>query len=519
MSYTNHNMQQIRPLSGSSQFRDHPDVNPDLNNFYDPTSLPAPHRLTGHDSPYPSSLNVHDPFASPRNSFSQPSSYQPQDAARRGPYAPVGTTAPVAAAAAATAAGTYAMGNAGEGAVNAHERRGWEHIDNEDAYYNRFPTHPPPKSGKRKWLIIGGIVALVAIIAIGAGVGVSLSKKNTSSGTSSSKSGSTTKQTDPNDPSSFVKDPKLKQSFWGLAYTPEGSQLPNCGNNLTSVIQDMQLISQITTRIRLYGADCNQSALVLEAIKQTKVNMTVWLGDYTIPTDNHAAYIRQRDVIVDALKTYGADHVGGVTVGNEFMLNYLSSYAPGGSSDSPNGPTGAQGAAMLLQDIADMRTTLAGLSLSKTLQVGNAEAGSYFNTQVMAAIDYGMSNVHPWFADTPIDQAAGWTADFFAQTNVAAAQALPNNPTMWIAETGWPTATSNSSILATRPPNSDPSVANLQTFMDTFVCQANKNGTGYFFFEYADEPWKDVQFGGVEGWWGLFNHDRTLKKGLTIPSC
>jgi hypothetical protein len=76
-------------------------------------------------------------------------------------------------------------------------------------------------------------VALVAIIAIGAGVGVSLSKKNTSSGTSSSKSGSTTKQTDPNDPSSFVKDPKLKQSFWGLAYTPEGSQLPNCGNNLS----------------------------------------------------------------------------------------------------------------------------------------------------------------------------------------------------------------------------------------------------------------------------------------------
>jgi hypothetical protein len=45
MSYTNHNMQQIRPLSGSSQFRDHPDVNPDLNNFYDPTSLPVSHPL------------------------------------------------------------------------------------------------------------------------------------------------------------------------------------------------------------------------------------------------------------------------------------------------------------------------------------------------------------------------------------------------------------------------------------------------------------------------------------------
>jgi hypothetical protein len=61
--------------------------------------------------------------------------------------------------------------------------------------------------------------------------------------------------------------------------------------------------------------------------------------------------------------------------------------------------------------------------------------------------------------------------------------------------------------------------------MDTFVCPANKNGTEYFFFEAFDEPWKvclasfpllsrrdllmtfdvqDQQFGGVEGWWGLF---------------
>lgn len=91
-----------------------------------------------------------------------------------------------------------------------------------------------------------------------------------------------------------------------------------------SVIRDIQIISQLTTRIRLYGADCNQSALVLEAIKQTKVNMTVWLGDYTIPTDDHAAYKRQRDDIVDAIKTYGTDNVGGVTVGNEFMLKWVT---------------------------------------------------------------------------------------------------------------------------------------------------------------------------------------------------
>ena len=40
-----------------------------------------------------------------------------------------------------------------------------------------------------------------------------------------------------------------------------------------------------------------------------------------------------------------------------------------------------------------------------------------------------------------------------------------------------------------------------QVFLDTFVCQANNNGTGYFFFEYFDETWKAQEFGGVEGHW------------------
>lgn len=50
--------------------------------------------------------------------------------------------------------------------------------------------------------------------------------------------------------------------------------------------------------------------------------MTVWLGNYPIPTDP-APYSRQRDAIVEALKKYGTDHVSGVTVGNEYMLKYV----------------------------------------------------------------------------------------------------------------------------------------------------------------------------------------------------
>jgi len=38
------------------------------------------------------------------------------------------------------------------------------------------------------------------------------------------------------------------------------------------------------------------------------------------------------------------------------------------------------------------------------------------------------------------------------------------------------------------------SIANLQKFLDTYVCQANTNGTaGYFYFEAFDEVWKVSQ--------------------------
>ncbi|KAJ8086896.1 hypothetical protein PM082_005721 [Marasmius tenuissimus] len=391
-----------------------------------------------------------------------------------------------------------------------------------------------PESGNttksRKWVIIGSVVAVVAIIAIavGVGVGVTQSNKNkdnnSSSSSSNAGSGATVgapgsasnpggpRQTDPNDPSTFETDPNLHKAFWALAYTPEDSQLPNCGNSLEKVIKDVQLLSQLTTRIRLYGADCNQSALVLEAVKQTKTNLQVYLGNYVVPDDNGAAYTRQRDVIKQAIQTYGTDHIAGITVGNEFMLNYMLSNG-GGSPDSAIGNTGA---AILINNIQDTQKMLSDMKLPKTIPVGNSDAGAWFNTRVLQAVDYGMANVHPWFANVTIQDAASWTNQFFQETNVQPASLLSNKPKMYIAETGWPTASSDKANESNGAATA--SLANLQTFMDTFVCQANTNGTGYFFFEFTDEKWKDIQFGGVEGHWGLFNGDRSLKN-LKIPSC
>lgn len=87
--------------------------------------------------------------------------------------------------------------------------------------------------------VVGSLVGLLVLIGVGVGVGVALTRNKSSSSSSTSSSSSSTSGstgavnvTNPNDPSSFVKDSRLKHSFWGLAYTPEGSQLPSCGNSL-----------------------------------------------------------------------------------------------------------------------------------------------------------------------------------------------------------------------------------------------------------------------------------------------
>ena len=80
--------------------------------------------------------------------------------------------------------------------------------------------------------VIGSLLAVLGLVAVGVGVGVTVSKNHKSSSNASSSSSSAVQQTDPNDPSTFKLDTRLKKSFWGIAYTPEGSQYPDCGNSL-----------------------------------------------------------------------------------------------------------------------------------------------------------------------------------------------------------------------------------------------------------------------------------------------
>jgi hypothetical protein len=73
--------------------------------------------------------------------------------------------------------------------------------------------------------VIGIIIAVIIIVVIAVVIGIVVGRQN-------SKKKSTDKNAVAGDPSVFSKDSNLHQSFYGLAYTPAGSQLPDCGNNL-----------------------------------------------------------------------------------------------------------------------------------------------------------------------------------------------------------------------------------------------------------------------------------------------
>ncbi|CAE6332958.1 unnamed protein product, partial [Rhizoctonia solani] len=475
------------------------DGGPDINNYWDSSTPPAakPQRLSGTDSYNHASADNLASYAPPANPFLTPTAST--NTATRGQYF------------------------APEAAIQNVQSMQHDRYTNLDGSGNTSSPwlEKQQRDNKRTklWIWCCGVTILV-LIGAGVGLGVVLSKKSggTSSGptrTSSDGSMVTIPGTagvvlaDPNDPSKFEKDSRLKNSFYGFAYTPLGALLPECGATQANVTEDIQLLSQLTTRIRLYGADCNQTALVLQAIQDTKVDLEVFVGIYV--NEDDTAYTRQRDLIKDAITTYGTDHIGGVSVGNEYILNSVTA----AGEATATGTAGLAAAAKLVEKIKDTRQMLAGMSLSKNLQVGTSDAGSYFNTPLLEAIDYGLANVHPWFAHTTINDAAGWTWDFFQQNNIAQANAVSNKPTMYIAETGWPT---KSSSAVQNNGAADASVPNLQVFLDTFVCASNTNQTNYFFFEFKDEPWKDALYGGVEGWWGLFDADKKLKD-VTIPEC
>ena len=167
-----------------------------------------------------------------------------------------------------------------------------------------------------------------------------------------------------------------------------GSVQPHCNRTRPDTIEDMQLLSQITTRLRLHSSECNQTALVLEAIKRTKTSLKVCPGIYLVDVDE-AGYQRQKPALQPALQTYGTDNILGITVGNEVTLNYMLDR----KATNINGTDGLAASALLKGNLTNIRQMLKSVNIN--LPISTADAASYFNLDLLGALDFGCAFIIP----------------------------------------------------------------------------------------------------------------------------
>lgn len=391
-------------------------------------------------------------------------------------------------AAAAGIGGGAAAEEASKGGFKVFEvRRG-----NEEPGYGDDPGRSDPEksewldkqsngSKRLKW-IVGSLILLVVIAAVVGGTagGILGMKNSNSNGSSTSPASASSSGSDKNGlydiDSSQIKallnNDAFHKVFPGMDYTPLNAQYPECIHNPPSqnnITMDIAMLAQLTPAVRLYGTDCNQTEMVLEAISRLGYNDTlqiwlgVWLGSNATTND------RQLSQMESLLRTYPSKHFAGVIAGNEVLFREDMTESS------------------LAANLSAVRQTLSDLDID--LPVATSDLGNDWTSELAADSDIVMANVHPFFAGVTPDFAPGWTWDFWQNHNVGYKTASTSEGKGWpgsiVAEVGWPSdgGTNCGGDDGTCLSGQEGAVAGideLNEFMDGWVCQSLKNGTTFF---------------------------------------
>ncbi|KAI1300402.1 hypothetical protein EDD11_006208 [Mortierella claussenii] len=338
--------------------------------------------------------------------------------------------------------------------------------------------------------------------------------------------------------STITPDPNFRKIFYGIDYTPHGSQEPDCRVNLGQVIEDIKMLSQLTNRIRLYGMACQQSEAVLKAIEylglpDMQVILTLWVdhnsaswkeqsrifwglidNDLQVDTSFIGNADGQDDTLAADTVTISqvASRIIGISIGNEVLFrnedqNKKKEHVPLSVLEGYIQEIRAGLAERATKAITSSSPEMASLGQQLTeIPVFSSDLGRNAG-QIVDQVDVIMSNIHPFFAYASAAEAADWAFQNFKNETASAAAGKP----AVISEIGWPSGPSSAKLGPAVP-----SVENLQTFVNTWVCQANKKKVPYYFFEAFDEPWKN-SINARESQWGIMTVNRKLK--VSLPRC
>ena len=113
------------------------------------------------------------------------------------------------------------------------------------------------------------------------------------------------------------------------------------------------------------------------------------------------------------------------------------------------------------------------------LPIATSDLGDNWKADLVADVDVVMANIHPFFAGVAADAAAEWTWNFWQKYDVSLSQGTSQKNI--ISEVGWPSGGgTDCGQASTCAPGSVAGIDEMNTFMNSFICQSLANGTTYF---------------------------------------
>ncbi|KAJ2804563.1 translational activator of GCN4 [Coemansia guatemalensis] len=258
------------------------------------------------------------------------------------------------------------------------------------------------------------------------------------------------------EPTQPVDTVTSSNTLWGLAYSAYNNDGSFAG--LDTVTSDLKKAAKLTSNIRLYATDQKQLGIVMQAIKNNNLPLSIHAGIWVQNGDS--AMQQELDGFVSAVKKYGKSMIKGVSVGNEDISNGVSE-------------------GTLIGYIKKVRSRLQSEGLGDIPVYTTQEDGKF--TKAMAEVsDIVQVNIQTIF------DGSYTSLDASAKSVISRADAVKNNiagdKPVRIGEVGWASAGN------TGP--SPLSVKNLASFAKKFKCTAASTKYGYFYFEFKDALWK-----------------------------
>ncbi|KAH3903317.1 uncharacterized protein SCODWIG_02490 [Saccharomycodes ludwigii] len=292
---------------------------------------------------------------------------------------------------------------------------------------------------------------------------------------------------------SILTKQQLRQTFDGINYSPAGVMYPLCGINERDVLLDVLLLSRVTTKIRTYGLQCNQVQLILNAIEQLNLNMTVSLGVWV--GKNKKQNLRQLAELKKILKAYDRSLFENIIVGNEVLFrNDLK-------------------VSELIGLIVSVKQDITENLKITDLPVGTADIPDLVTRELLDNVDFFGANIQPFFTGQMVQTASDWVFESLEST--LNSLTVSSKPKIVISEVGWPYDGGSYNESIAKP-------AHFEKFLKDWVCKSKNYSYQWYYFEAFDEPWKRIYYNENNTWeteWGIFDIKRNLKKGVELPIC